>query len=263
VAFVSKAVLVASHDVGMLIMAVPPFAFLLSCVPVFPRSLSDHRSPVMAVNTPSRSSSLQPEELAIASLTSSIFNLLDTGNVFLRKLDLLRSKTRKVGIVRALSPLEPARQETTWLVGFIYHCIAQASPNPIKDTSSERRQSVSLIIDICVLQLVYLSDRLCVKQNSSITTQEAFRELFGGSKKVRHCVNVLNINGKDLAQLLAYLNGARPSIQRPFRQSLEALSMVPKVASPRYVGQEKTLKSMALDLCVNHRVALIGARGIG
>ena len=61
----------------------------------------------------------EPEVLAIASLTTSIFSLINTGSVFLTRLAKLRTKTRITRVIHALSPLEPARREALWLVQFI------------------------------------------------------------------------------------------------------------------------------------------------
>lgn len=207
-----------------------------------------------------------PEELAIASLTSSIFNLADSGCVFLNNLAKLRSKTKLAKIMpRTFSALEPARREATWLVGFINECFRPAEDGLAEDASrlcSERRQSVSFIINIFVFQLTYLSNRLFVESCSRISTQKAVITLLGGRKGIQRRVNVLYVYSKELTQLLAYLNGVRPS-PRLLKEELQPLSMVPRIASRFFQGRDEILRFTASELYHTKRAAVVGGRGIG
>ena len=213
----------------------------------------------MALVNNNRSFCRKPEELAIASLTCLIFNLVDTGSVFLANIDHLRSKIKVPGIVWALRPLELARKEASWLVWFAKQC---TEPNALKDASSERRLSASVIINVCIFQLSYLSARVFIKEDSPISIKGAFLSLFGGGKDIQRHVRVLNMYGRNLRQILAYLDGVR-SPQRQLALKSMPLSMVPRIASASFVGREETLTSVGTHLYNAHGVALGGVKGIG
>ena len=215
----------------------------------------------MALVENNQPSPIEPSELAIASLRASIFNLINTGYMFLIKLDKLRTKIKAAGVLRALSPLEPVRWQAKWLVWFIRQCVETNSS--LKDTTSERRHSVSFVVNVCTFELTYLSDSLWVQRTSSLSTREAFIRLFGRVKNVQRRISALNTHSKDLAQLLSYLDVVRPSPQRPLPYIPEPLSMVPRIASHSFVGRQGALKLMASSLCNEHRVALSGVKGIG
>ena len=210
-----------------------------------------------------KTSGFNAEELAIVGLTSSIFDLVDVGDIFLKRFDKLRSKTKLLGSFRALSPLEDTRKDIKWLVAIIRSPKMTAKPSGPGGIDAERRQSVSIISSICVFQLKQLTNRLFVASNSTRSYASAIVSLFGHQKEILQRVRTLNVQTKDLLQLLAFLNNQRPGPALQRFSKLQPFSMVPKAPTLNFIGRDKLMRGLIEDLGTTGQLVLVGPGGIG
>jgi hypothetical protein len=188
----------------------------------------------------------------------SIFNLADNGQAFVQK---LRTRFKIAGVFKGLSQLHPAEVQVSMLVGFIRENVKKEA---ICGADSERRHSVSTIVDICTFQLKYLTSRIFAADKSPVPHNPGLLSILGKTQEIRNRVNFLSIQTQDLAQLLEYLNYVRPSAPR---QKLilnpPIISMIPRVACNDFVGREDIMKSLLSQLPQTGRVILSGVSGVG
>ncbi|ESZ91488.1 hypothetical protein SBOR_8117 [Sclerotinia borealis F-4128] len=204
--------------------------------------------------------SIGPEELAIVGLMEAIFQLADSGTLFVNRIDKLRSKTTVPGVFPGLNALVPVKEKVSWLVGIIKRHVEKET---IQHANAESRQSVSSIIKICTFQLKYLSNRIFVATGSPISQKTAFLSLFGKKKDILERVNFINIQAKDLTRLLDYLNNVRPTPRPGPSISNPPTSLVPRVPCNDFVGRDKMLEALQRKMNTTGQVALDGPPGIG
>ncbi|KAI9643277.1 hypothetical protein NHQ30_007893 [Ciborinia camelliae] len=193
--------------------------------------------------------SIGPEELAIVGLMEAIFNLADSGTLFVTKLDQLRSRTKLPSVIPGLNALTPVKEKV--------------EKETIQHANAESRQSVSSIIKICTFQLKYLSNRIFVAAGSPISQKTALISLFGKKKDILERVNFIDVQAKDLTRLLDYLNNVRPSPRPGPSISNPPTSLVPRVPCNDFVGRDKMLEELQRQMNTTGQVALDGPPGIG
>ncbi|KAB8293276.1 hypothetical protein EYC80_007606 [Monilinia laxa] len=201
-----------------------------------------------------------PEELAIIGLMEAIFQLADSGTIFINRLNKLRSRTSIPGVFSGLNALVPVKEKVSWLVGIIKKHVEKET---IKHANAESRQSVSSIIKICTFQLNYLSNRIFVATGSPISQKTALISLFGKKKDILERVNFIDIQAKDLTRLLDYLNNVRPTPRPGPSISNPPTSLVPRVPCNDFVGRDKMLEVLQRKMNTTGQVALDGPPGIG